>query len=127
MRQKIRLTEGDNHRIVKQTVNRILSEQEQSDNIGDRVNSLKGMSRTYKKDILDKENELSKTWNRGMGLQSFIEVLPEEGVILYNSLQTYSRDLERIKQVFPEYKLVKVDKPYYSHSSLKYHRNNPNA
>ena len=115
----IRLTESDLHKIVKESVEKILSESE----IGDRVNALKGMSRTYKKDLTDNDNELSKTWNRGMGLQSFIEVLPDEGVILYNSLQTYNRDLERIKQVFPEYKLVKVDKPYYSHSSLRAHRN----
>jgi len=115
----IRLTENDLHKIVKESVDKILSESE----IGDRVNALKGMSRTYKKDLTDNDNELSKTWNRGMGLQSFIEVLPDEGVILYNSLQTYNRDLQRIKQVFPEYKLVKVDKPYYSHSSLRAHRN----
>ena len=104
---------------MKEAVDKILSESE----IGDRVNALKGMSRTYEKGLTDNDNQLSKTWNRGMGLQSFIEVLPDEGVILYNSLQTYNRDLERIKQVFPEYKLVKVDKSYYSHSSLKAHRN----
>ena len=115
----IKLTEQDLHRIVKKSVDKILSESE----IGDRVNALKGMSGTYKKDLTDNDNELSKTWNRGMGLQSFIEVLPDEGVILYNTLLTANRDLERIKQVFPEYKLVKVDKPYYSHSSLKAHRN----
>jgi len=114
----IRLKEEDLHRIVKDSVHRILGESE----IGDKVNTLKGQSRTYKKDITDRENELSKTFNRGMGLQSFIEVLPEEGVILYNSLQTKNRDLDRIRQVFPEYELVKVDKPYYSHSSLKAHR-----
>ena len=118
MKRKIRLTESDLHRIVKESVNKLLNETE----IGDRVKSLKGLSRAYKKEITDRKNELSKTWNRGMGLQSFIEVLPDEGVILYNSLLTYNRDLERIKQVFPEYKLVKVDKPYYSHSSLKSHR-----
>ena len=118
MNKLIRLTENDLHRIVEESVNKLLNETE----IGDRVKSLMGQSRTYKKGLTDRENELSKTWNRGMGLQSFIEVLPDEGVILYNSLQTYNRDLERIKQVFPEYKLVKVDKPYYSHSSLKSHR-----
>ena len=114
MKQRIRLTESDLHNIVKESVKRILSESE----IGDKVNTLRGMSRTYKKDLTDRENELSKTWNRGMGLQSFIEVLPEEGVILYNSLQTRNRDLDRIREVFPEYELVKVDKPYYSHASL---------
>ena len=114
MKQRIRLTEQDIHNIVKESVKRILSESE----IGDKVNTLRGMSRTYKKDLTDRENELSKTWNRGMGLQSFIEVLPEEGVILYNSLQTGNRDLDRIREVFPEYELVKVDKPYYSHASL---------
>jgi hypothetical protein len=114
MKQRIRLTESDLHNIVKESVKRILSESE----IGDKVNTLRGMSRTYKKDLTDRENELSKTWNRGMGLQSFIEVLPDEGVILYNSLQTRNRDLDRIREVFPEYELVKVDKPYYSHASL---------
>ena len=114
MKQRIRLTESDLHNIVKESVKRILSESE----IGDKVNTLRGMSRTYKKDLTDRENELSKTWNRGMGLQSFIEVLPEEGVILYNSLQTRNRDLDRIREVFPTYELVKVDKPYYSHASL---------
>ena len=114
MKQVIRLTESDLHNIVKESVKRILSEGE----IGDKVNTLRGMSRTYKKDLTDRENELSKTWNRGMGLQSFIEVLPDEGVILYNSLQTRNRDLDRIREVFPTYELVKVDKPYYSHASL---------
>ena len=114
MKKNIRLTESDLHNIVKESVKRILSEGE----IGDKVNTLRGMSRTYKKDLTDRENELSKTWNRGMGLQSFIEVLPDEGVILYNSLQTRNRDLDRIREVFPTYELVKVDKPYYSHASL---------
>jgi len=114
MKRKVRLTESDLHNIVKESVKRILSESE----IGDKVNTLRGMSRTYRKDLTDRENELSKTWNRGMGLQSFIEVLPDEGVILYNSLQTRNRDLDRIREVFPTYELVKVDKPYYSHASL---------
>ena len=105
MKKNIRLTESDLHNIVKESVKRILSEGE----IGDKVNTLRGMSRTYKKDLTDRENELSKTWNRGMGLQSFIEVLPDEGVILYNSLQTRNRDLDRIREVFPTYELVKVD------------------
>ena len=81
------------------------------------------MSRTYRE---PREMSLEKTWNGGRGQQSFIEVLPEEHVILYNSLLTYKRDLERIQEVFPEYKLVKVDKPYYSHNSLNAVRNGTN-
>lgn len=118
MNKTIRLSESDLHRVITESITSILNESE----IGDRVDALRKQSRTYKKDLTDRENQLSKTWNRGMGLQSFIEVLPEEGVILYNTLQTRNRDLERLKQVFPEYELVKVDKPYYSHSSLKWHR-----
>ena len=89
--------------------------------IAERINKLWRLSKTYKKDITDTDYELSKIWNRGMGLQSFVQVLPEENVVLYNSLLTRNRDLERISELFPEFELVQVDKPYYSHRSLRYH------
>ena len=91
-------------------------------NIENRISSLKNMSKTYIDDEMGNKTKLDKKWNRGMGRQSFIEILPDEGVILYNTLLTNKRDIERIKQVFPEYEIVPVDKPYHSLSSLKTHR-----
>ena len=56
---------------------------------------------------------------RGIGIQSFIEILPDEGVVLYNALATGKHDLERIKKMFPGYKNIKVDKPYWSTEHLR--------
>lgn len=114
----IRLTETDLKKIISESVKRVLKEND----IENRISSLKNMSKTYMGDEMGNKTKLDKTWNRGMGRQSFIEILPDEGVILYNTLLTNKRDIERIKQVFPEYELVPVDKPYHSLSSLKTHR-----
>ena len=116
----IRLTESELKKVITESVKNILKEND----IENRVTSLKNMSKTYMGDEMGNKTKLDKTWNRGMGRQSFIEILPEEGVILYNTLLTNKRDIERIKQVFPEYKVVPVDKPYHSLSSLKTHRQN---
>ncbi len=128
MKRRIRLTEGDLRRIVNKSVRRALNEvddmdmsNDQFDDVADRIKRLKQQSRTYGGDTVDK-HRLTKSWNRGMGRQSFIQVLPEEGVILYSSLLTYNRDLDRIRDLFPEYELIKVDKPYWSTRSLKAHR-----
>lgn len=110
------LTESKLSKIIKESVKRILRESE----IGDKVQSLRKQSRTYRPDECGDENCLSKTWNRGMGIQSFIEVLPDEGVVLYNALTTGKRDLERIKKTFPGYKFIKVDKPYWSTAHLRH-------
>ena len=120
MENKIKLTETELKKIITESVKKVLKENDTED----RINSLKNMSRTYMGDEMGNKTNLDKTWNRGMGRQSFIEILPDEGVILYNTLLTNKRDIERIKQVFPEYEVVPVDKPYYSHSSLKTHRQN---
>ena len=116
----IRLTESDLKKVISESVKRVLKEND----IENRISSLKNMSKTYMGDEMGNKTKLDKTWNRGMGRQSFIEILPDEGVILYNTLLTNKRDIERIKQVFPEYELVPVDKPYHSLSSLKSHRQN---
>lgn len=116
----IRLTETDLKKVISESVKRVLKEND----IENRISSLKNMSKTYMGDEMGNKTKLDKTWNRGMGRQSFIEILPDEGVILYNTLLTNKRDIERIKQVFPEYEVVPVDKPYHSLSSLKTHRQN---
>lgn len=116
----IRLTESDLKKVISESVKRVLKEND----IENRISSLKNMSKTYMGDEMGNKTKLDKTWNRGMGRQSFIEILPDEGVILYNTLLTNKRDIERIKQVFPEYEVVPVDKPYHSLSSLKTHRQN---
>lgn len=112
------ITESKLRNIIQESVKRILRESE----IGDKVQSLRKQSRTYRPDDCGDEMCLSKTWNRGMGRQSFIEVLPDEGVVLYNSLVTKTRDLNRIKEIFPDYQLIKVDKPYWNTSHLRYFR-----
>ena len=114
----VKLNENTLKQIVAESVKKVLKEND----IENRISSLKKMSKTYMGDEMGNKTKLDKTWNRGMGRQSFIEILPDEGVILYNTLLTNKRDIERIKQVFPEYELVPVDKPYYSLSSLKAHR-----
>lgn len=116
----IRLTESDLKKVISESVKRVLKEND----IENRISSLKNMSKTYMGNEMGDKTKLDKTWNRGMGRQSFIEILPDEGVILYNTLLTNKRDIERIKQVFPEYEVVPVDKPYHSLSSLKTHRQN---
>lgn len=94
---------------------------EKKQTIRERLDALMGMSRTYNRMSAYTDNELSKTWNGGMGNQKFIEVSETDGVVYYNTLLTYKRDLARVKEVFPEYDLVAVDLPYWSHSSLRYH------
>ena len=116
----VKLNENTLKQIVAESVKKVLKEND----IENRISSLKNMSKTYMGDEMGNKTKLDKTWNHGMGRQSFIEILPDEGVILYNTLLTNKRDIERIKQVFPEYELVPVDKPYYSLSSLKAHRQN---
>ena len=118
MKKTIQLKDSELHRLISESVKRVLNESE----LGDRVQQLRSQSRTYKGDEVGSELRLDKTWNRGMGRQNFIEVLPDEGVILYNTMLTSKRDLERIKEVFPEFTLEPIDKPWHDLYNLRFHR-----
>ena len=110
------LTESKLRKIIKESVKRILRESE----IGDKVQALMKSSRTYRPDDCGNKLRFKKIWNGGRGCMDFFEVLPDEGVVLYNALTTGKRDLERIKKAFPGYKFIKVDKPYWSTAHLRH-------
>lgn len=108
------ITESKLRNIIQESVKRILRESE----IGDKVQALMKSSRTYRPDDCGNKLCFQKIWNRGRGRMDFFEVLPDEGVVLYNGLIANKRDLERIKEAFPNYKILKVEKSYYEHGYL---------
>lgn len=108
------LTESKLRKIIKESVKRILRESE----IEDKVQALMKSSRTYRPDDGGNKLRFKKIWNRGRGCMDFFEILPDEGVVLYNGLIANKRDLERIKEAFPNYKIIKVEKSYYEHCYL---------
>lgn len=55
---------------------------------------------------------MNKTFNRGMGSLEFIQIIPEENVLLVNKNLAKKRDIERIQQAFPEYKIEMVSLGY---------------
>lgn len=86
----------------------------------ERLQQLEKSSRVYNRMSAYNPTELSKIWNDGRGCTKFIEVLPDEKIILYNTLVTNKRDIQKIRNVFPEYTLQAVDLPYWSHDTLSY-------
>lgn len=84
----------------------------------EKINELRKLSNSYHNSDTSKLC-LDKTWNMGMGRQSFIEEVPESNTILYNTLLTNQRDIENIKKIYPTHTLIPVYKPYHSHTSLK--------
>lgn len=117
-KQIVRLTEGDLHRIVKESVNKILTE------ASPEIDNLKRQSRTY----LHHEsnpNIMKKSFNRGMGALDFIQMLPDEKVLLVNKILAKPKDIDRIQQCFPEWTIeyVELGYPDYYFKSLKGMRN----
>ena len=55
---------------------------------------------------------MNKTFNSGMGSLEFIQIILDENVLLVNKLLAKKRDLERIKQAFPEYEIEMVELGY---------------
>lgn len=107
MKQTIRIKESQLTQVIREAVEKVLNEYEHNPEI----DSLKKMSRTYKYHDYD-PNKMKKTFNRGMGSLEFIQMIPDEHVLLVNEILAKPRDMERIRQCFPDWKLETVSLGY---------------
>ena len=112
----VRLSESKLKAIIAESVSNILSEMNQD------LEPLNRMSRAYHPNPDGQSNILDKTFNHGMGSVPFVEIIPDEKVLLVNKAFANRRDMARIQQAFPEYSVeeVSLDHPdYYFHHDLR--------
>lgn len=112
----IRLSESKLKAIIAESVANILSEMNQD------LEPLNRMSRAYHPNLDGQTNVLDKTFNNGNGSIPFVEIIPDEKVLLVNKSFANRRDMERIQQAFPEYSVEEVSLGYpdwYIHRNLR--------
>lgn len=109
MKQTIRITESELRSMIQEAVSDAIEGEETSP--ADRLGNLRKQSRTYRGHDSN-PNKMNKTFNRGMGSLEFIQIIPEENVLLVNKNLAKRRDIERIEQAFPEYKIEMVSLGY---------------
>ena len=109
MKRTIRLTESELRNMIQEAVSDAIEGEEMSP--ADRLDNLRKQSRTYFGHDSN-PNKMEKSFNRGMGRLEFIQIIPEENVLLVNKLLAKRRDMERIEQAFPEYKIEMVELGY---------------
>ena len=102
----IRLSESKLKAIIAESVANILSEMNQD------LEPLNRMSRAYHPNPDGQTNVLDKTFNHGNGSIPFVEIIPDEKVLLVNKSFANRRDMERIQQAFPEYSVEEVSLGY---------------
>lgn len=90
----------------------------------EKIELLRKQSKTYRNHDSNKL-KLCKIFNKGNGILEFIEVIPKENVILVNKLLAKEKDIERIKEIFDDYKIeyVSLGYPDYYFHTLSSMRN----
>ena len=115
MKRKIKLSESKLNRIITESIKQVLINESSPE-----IDNLKKQSRTYGSHASD-PNIMTKTFNRGMGKLDFIQMIPEENVLLVNKMLARPKDMERIKECFPEWTIeyVSLGYPDWYFNSLK--------
>jgi len=111
-----RINESQLKAIVAESVKKVLNEMNPD------LEPLRKMSRSYHPNMDCQQNILNKTFNRGNGSIPFVEIMPDEKVLLVNKSFANKIDTQRIQQCFPEYSIeeVSLDYPdYYFHNNLR--------
>lgn len=110
------ITESQLRNIVAESVKNVLNE------MNSELEPLMKMGRSYHPNMDMKPNILDKTFNNGNGSIPFVEIIPDEKVLLVNKSFANKRDLARIQQCFPEYTIEEVSLGYpdwYTHRDLR--------
>ena len=116
MKNTVKLNESQLRKIVAESVKKVLNE------MNPELEPLSKMSGSYHPNMDMQPNVLDKTFNRGNGSLAFVEIIPDEKVLLVNKSIANKRDMERIQQCFPEYKVEEVSLGYpdwYSNRNLR--------
>ena len=114
--KNMKIDESKLKAIIAESVANILSEMNQD------LEPLNRMSRAYHPNPDGQTNVLDKTFNHGNGSIPFVEIIPDEKVLLVNKSFANRRDMERIQQAFPEYSVEEVSLGYpdwYIHRNLR--------
>ena len=110
--------------IIDEAVRRAINEEIGGRMIQDKLEQLRQMDCRYNHYMSPESTyRLEKIDDTGKKLNSFIEIVVDEGIIFYNVKYTTNEDIEKIKQVFPEFKLVPIKIGDNSKGSLKGVRN----